>query len=191
VGARARLVAAGKIRHIGLSEASEDVIRRAHAVHPIAAVQSEFSLWSTGAAQTVLPALDELGIGFVPYMPLGAGFLTGAISSLADLSDDDFRHNLPRFQSDAFDANKKITDAVRAIAAEHGAQPAQVALAWVLSRGESVAPIFGTRSQTHLESNLGAVELTLSQDDFETLDSLASHVAGDRLPTFLRGLSAE
>jgi len=190
MGALAEQVQAGTIRHIGLSEADAQTIRRAHAVHPLAAVQSEYSLWSRGAEADVLPTLAELGIGFVPYMPLGAGFLTGAIRAFEDLDDDDFRRNLPRFQPGTIERNVAVADAVREIAARRGAEPAQVALAWVLSRADFVVPIFGTRRAANLDQNLGALDVALDADELAQLDALSAQVEGSRLPSFLEGLSA-
>jgi aryl-alcohol dehydrogenase-like predicted oxidoreductase len=189
VGALAEQVQAGTIRHIGLSEADAPTIRRAHAVHPLAAVQSEYSLWSRGAEREVLPALAELGVGFVPYMPLGAGFLTGAIRRFEDLDEDDFRRNLPRFQPGTIEANVAVADRVREIAQARGAEPAQVALAWVLSRADFVAPIFGTRRAANLDANAGALDVELSADELAQLDALSTRVQGSRLPSFLEGLS--
>jgi aryl-alcohol dehydrogenase-like predicted oxidoreductase len=165
VGAVAELVAEGKVRHIGLSEAWVATIRRAHAVHPIAALQSEYSLWTRDPEQEVLPVLRELGIGFVPYSPLGRGFLTGQIRSLDDLEDGDFRKDNPRFTGENFSHNLRVADEVRQIAAEVGATPAQVALAWLLAQGEDFAPIPGTKRVSRLEENVAAdgVELTAEQ----------------------------
>ncbi|PRY33615.1 aldo/keto reductase [Pseudosporangium ferrugineum] len=165
VGALADLVHAGKIRHIGLSEAAPETIRRAHAVHPITAVQSEYSLWTRDPEAEVLPTLRELGIGFVPYSPLGRGFLTGAIRSAEDFDRDDFRRGNPRFQGDNLQQNLRIVDEVRAVATEAGATPAQIALAWVLAQGDDLAPIPGTKRVTRLEENTAAdsVRLTTAQ----------------------------
>ncbi|BCJ56434.1 aldo/keto reductase [Actinoplanes sp. NBRC 14428] len=165
VGALADLVHAGKIRHIGLSEAAPETIRRAHAVHPITAVQSEYSLWTRDPEAEVLPTLRELGIGFVPYSPLGRGFLTGAIRSAEDFDQDDFRRGNPRFQGDNLQQNLRIADEVRAVATEAGATPAQIALAWVLAQGDDLAPIPGTKRVTRLEENTAAdsVRLTTAQ----------------------------
>ncbi len=191
VGALATEVEAGKIGAIGLSEVGADTIRRAQAVHPIAAVQSEYSLWSRDAEREVLPTLAGLGIGFVPYMPLGAGFLTGAVRNLEDLEPDDFRRNLPRFQPGTIETNVAVADGVRKVAERHGAEPAQVALAWILSRGDFVVPIFGTRRVSNLRSNLGAIDLELGPDDLAELDELSAQVVGSRLPSFLEGLSPD
>ncbi len=167
VGTLAELVSEGKIHHIGLSEAWVDNIRRAHAVHPITALQSEYSLWTRDPDDAVLPVLRELNIGFVPYSPLGRGFLTGQIRSVDDLEDGDFRKNNPRFTGENFDHNLRVADEVRQIAAEVGATPAQVALAWLLAQGDSMAPIPGTKRVSRLEENVAAdgVELTSEQVD--------------------------
>jgi aryl-alcohol dehydrogenase-like predicted oxidoreductase len=165
VGALAGLVAEGKIRHIGLSEAWVGTIRRAHAVHPITALQSEYSLWTRDPEQEVLPVLRELGIGFVPYSPLGRGFLTGQIKSLADIDEDDFRKTNPRFEGENFQHNLSVAEEVRQIAADAGATPAQVALAWLLAQGDYIAPIPGTKRVSRLEENAAAdsVQLTAGQ----------------------------
>jgi aryl-alcohol dehydrogenase-like predicted oxidoreductase len=165
IGAMAELIAEGKIRHIGLSEAWTGNIRRAHAVHPITALQSEYSLWTRDPEAEVLPVLRELGIGFVPYSPLGRGFLTGQIRSLDDLEDGDFRKTNPRFEGENFEHNLRVADEVRQIAAEAGATPAQVALAWLLAQGDDIAPIPGTKRVPRLEENVAAdgVRLTAGQ----------------------------
>jgi aryl-alcohol dehydrogenase-like predicted oxidoreductase len=181
VGVLADYVQQGKIRHIGLSEASADTIRRAHAVHPITAVQSEYSLWTRDPEAEVLPALRELGIGFVPYSPLGRGFLTGAIRSTATLADDDFRRANPRFSDDNLKQNMRIVDEVSAVATALGATPAQVALAWVLAQGSDLAPIPGTKRVSRLEENAGAADLTLNADQLARLTAIAPP-AGDRYP---------
>jgi aryl-alcohol dehydrogenase-like predicted oxidoreductase len=167
VGALADLVVQGKVRHIGLSEAGANTIRRAHAVHPITAVQSEYSLWTRDPEAEVLPVLRELGIGFVPYSPLGRGFLTGQIRSVDELEDSDFRKSNPRFEGENFQHNLKVADEVREIATEAGATPAQVALAWLLAQGSDMAPIPGTKRVSRLEENAAAdtVELTPEQLD--------------------------
>jgi aryl-alcohol dehydrogenase-like predicted oxidoreductase len=172
VGAMAELVAAGKVRHLGLSEASVDTIRRAAATHPIAALQSEWSLWSRDIEDEIVGVCRELGIGIVPYSPLGRGMLTGTVSSTDDLDESDFRRLHPRFQDEALTENVRLVDEVRAVAADHGATPAQVALAWVLARGDDVVPIPGTKRVRHLEDNLGALKVDLSADDLQRLDSL-------------------
>ncbi|MCW2545538.1 MAG: aldo/keto reductase [Frankiales bacterium] len=178
IGALAELVAEGKVRHLGLSEAWVDTIRRAHAVHPIAALQSEYSLWTRDPEQEVLPVLRELGIGFVPYSPLGRGFLTGQITKLADIEDGDFRKDNPRFAQENFDHNLRLVDLVRDIASAVGATPAQVALAWLLAQGDDVAPIPGTKRVTRLEENVGADDVRLSQEQVDQLSSMAAP-AGD------------
>ncbi len=165
VGALAELVAEGKVRHIGLSEAWTSTIRRAHAVHPITALQSEYSLWTRDQETDVLPLLRELGIGFVAYSPLGRGFLTGAVRSREDIPQDDGRRNNPRFNEENFDANLRLADEVAAVAAEVGATPGQVALAWLLAQGEHIVPIPGTKRVTRVEENCAAdaVELAPSR----------------------------
>lgn len=177
VGALAELIAEGKIRGYGLSEAAPATIRRAHAVHPVTALQTEYSLWSRDPEDELLPLLRELGIGFVPYSPLGRGFLTGAIRSTEELADDDFRKSNPRFAN--LDANLAIVDAVEAVAAEAGATPAQVALAWILAQGEGIAPIPGTKRVGRLEENAGADAVVLSPAQLATLGALQAPV-GDR-----------
>ncbi len=179
VGALAELVEAGKIRHIGLSEAAPETIRRAHAVHPITAVQSEYSLWTRDPEAEVLPLLRELGIGFVPYSPLGRGFLTGRITTVEDLDPDDFRRTNPRFAEENLAANLKIVDEVKAVADEAGATPAQVALAWVLAQGDDLAPIPGTKRVSRLEENAAADALTLSADQLARLTAIRPP-SGDR-----------
>jgi aryl-alcohol dehydrogenase-like predicted oxidoreductase len=181
VGAMAELVQAGKVRHIGLSEAAPDTIRRAHAVHPVTAVQSEYSLWTRDPEAEVLPVLRELGIGFVPYSPLGRGFLTGQITTLDDLDQDDFRRNNPRFAEENLQQNLKIVDQVKAVADEAGATPAQVALAWVLAQGDDLAPIPGTKRVSRLEENVAADALVLTADQLARLTAIRPPV-GDRYP---------
>ncbi|MBN9178334.1 MAG: aldo/keto reductase [Microbacterium sp.] len=176
VGEVAALVAEGKIRGYGLSEAAPATIRRAHAVHPVTAVQTEYSLWSREPERELLPTLRELGIGFVPYSPLGRGFLTGAIRSVEALDDTDFRRANPRFAQGALEANLKIVDVVAEVAADAGATPAQVALAWILAQGEDIAPIPGTRRLERVEENIGATELVLSADQRARLDALTPPV---------------
>jgi len=181
VGALAELVQAGKIRHIGLSEAAPATIRRAHAVHPITAVQSEYSLWTRDPEAEVLPVLRELGIGFVPYSPLGRGFLTGQIKSVDDFDPDDFRRDNPRFQGENFQANLRIVDEVEAVARSVGATPAQVALAWVLAQGDDLAPIPGTKRVSRLEENVAADSVQLAPEVIDRLSAIAPP-AGDRYP---------
>jgi aryl-alcohol dehydrogenase-like predicted oxidoreductase len=173
VGAMAELVQQGKVRHLGLSEASAASIRRAVAVHPIAALQSEWSLWTRDLESEVLGVAREHGIGIVPFSPLGRGFLTGAITSPSDFGEDDFRRNHPRFTGEAFEVNLRLVDAVRSLAAEKGATPGQLALAWVLSRGEDVVPIPGTKRRRYLEENVGAVAVSLPPDDLARLEQIA------------------
>ena len=172
VGALADLVAAGKIRHIGLSEAAPETIRRAHAIHPITAVQSEYSLWTRDPEAAVLPTLRELGIGFVPYSPLGRGFLTGAITSTDNLDPDDFRRNNPRFEDANLRQNLRIVNEVRAVADEVGATPAQVALAWVLAQGDDLVPIPGTKHVTRLAENAAATAVRLSEAQLKRLTAI-------------------
>jgi len=179
VGALAALIQEGKIRGYGLSEASVATIRRAHAVHPVTAVQTEYSLWTRDPEAELLPALRELGIGFVPYSPLGRGFLTGAIRSVDQLDENDFRRSNPRFEDQALAANLRIVEVVEAIAAEAEATPAQVALAWLLAQGEDIVPIPGTRKLERLEENIGAADLTLNEDQLRRLGDVAPAV-GDR-----------
>jgi aryl-alcohol dehydrogenase-like predicted oxidoreductase len=171
VGAMAELVEAGKVRHLGLSEAWSDTLRRAAATHPIAALQSEYSLF-TRDQEEILPLLRELGIGLVPYSPLGRGFLTGQVRSVEDFADDDFRKDNPRFVGEAFRRNLALADEVGTVAAEVGATPAQVALAWLLSKGGDIAPIPGTKRVSRLEENLAADGVTLTADQLRRLDEL-------------------
>jgi aryl-alcohol dehydrogenase-like predicted oxidoreductase len=178
VGAMAELVAAGKVRHLGLSECSAETIRRAAAVHPIAALQTEWSIFSRDIERAVLPACRELGIGVVPFSPLGRGLLTGALPTA--FSDDDFRRTLPRFQGENLDRNLAAVAVVREIAATHGATPGQVALAWLLAQGEDVVPIPGTKRVRYLEENVGALDVVLTAEDRARLDALRP--AGDRYP---------
>ncbi|MET8050731.1 aldo/keto reductase [Streptosporangium sp. NPDC005286] len=172
VGALAELVEQGKIRHIGLSEAGPETIRRAHAVHPVTAVQSEYSLWTRDVEERVLPVLRELGIGFVPYSPLGHGFLTGQIRSPEQFDDTDWRTTNPRFTGENFQRNLTLADEVQAIAAEAGASPAQVALAWLLAKGEHIAPIPGTKRVARVEENIAADGIELTADQIDKLNNL-------------------
>jgi aryl-alcohol dehydrogenase-like predicted oxidoreductase len=178
-GALAELVAEGKVRHIGLSEAGPDTIRRAHAVHPVAALQTEYSLWSRDPEAELLPLLRELGIGFVPYSPLGHGFLTGRIRSTDEWPDDDWRKTNPRFTGENFQRNLRIIDEVEAIAAEAGATPAQIALAWLLAQGDDIAPIPGTKRVARVEENTAADQVELSAEQVERLNNLTP-AAGER-----------
>ncbi|MGW7422599.1 aldo/keto reductase [Streptomyces sp. NPDC054813] len=180
VGAMAELVAEGKVRHIGLSEASAETIRRAHAVHPIAAVQTEYSLWTRDPEDEVIPVCRELGIGFVPYSPLGRGFLAGRFSSPDDLDANDWRRTGPRFTGDNLEANLRLADKVKEIAAEKGVTPAQLALAWVLAQGEHIVPIPGTKRRTYLEQNAGAVDVELTKEDLARIDTEVPKAAGER-----------
>jgi aryl-alcohol dehydrogenase-like predicted oxidoreductase len=182
VGAMAELVAAGKVRHIGLSEAAPETIRRADAVHPVTALQTEYSLWSREPEGEILPVCRELGIGFVPYSPLGRGFLTGQIRTPEDLAPDDFRRSNPRFQGDNFARNMELVETVRAMAAEKGLTPAQLALAWVLAQGEDLVPIPGTRRAERLEENAGALDVSLTEADLARLEEAfpVGAAAGDR-----------
>jgi aryl-alcohol dehydrogenase-like predicted oxidoreductase len=179
VGAMAELVAEGKVRYLGLSEAAPETIRRAHAVHPISALQTEYSIWSRDPEEAILPTIRELGIGFVPYSPLGRGFLTGTMRSVDNLGEADFRRYHPRFAGDNLAANIAIVEVIDEIAAAHDATAAQVALAWVHGAGEDVAPIPGTKRRTYLEQNVGALDLALSDEDIERLNG-AGDAAGSR-----------
>jgi aryl-alcohol dehydrogenase-like predicted oxidoreductase len=184
VGAMAELVEQGKVRHLGLSEASPETIRRAHAVHPISALQTEYSLWTRDPEDAVLPTVRELGIGFVAYSPLGRGFLSGAITKPDDLAEDDFRRRNPRFQGANFDKNLELVERVREIAAERDVTPGQLALAWLLHRGDDVVPIPGTKRREYLEENAAASEIELSAEELERIDAAApaGGTAGDRYP---------
>lgn len=190
VGAMAGLVEAGKVRFLGLSEASPRTIRRAHATHPITALQSEYSLWERQVEREVLPCVRELGIGFVPYSPLGRGFLTGTARPAEEYPEGDYRRQEPRLQGDNFAANMRIVDVVRGIAEARGATPAQVGLAWLLLQGEDIVPIPGTKRRTYLEENAGAAELILDGDDLQSLDAAApvAGTAGPRYGTRLMSL---
>jgi aryl-alcohol dehydrogenase-like predicted oxidoreductase len=179
IGALAELVAEGKVRHIGLSEAGPETIRRAHAVHPVAALQTEYSLWTRDVEAEILPLLRELGIGFVPYSPLGHGLLTGQIHTVDDFTDDDWRKTNPRFTGANFQRNLRIVDEVQAIGAEIGPTPAQTALAWLLTRGDDIAPIPGTRRVTRVEENTAADAIELSAAQLDRLNNLTP-AAGER-----------
>ena len=180
VGAMAELVQAGKVRHIGLSEAAPETIRRANAVYPITAVQTEYSLWSRGPEAEVIPTCRELGIGFVPYSPLGRGFLAGRFSSPDEIEEGDFRRNNPRFEGENFEANMRLADKVKEIAGEKGITPAQLAIAWVLARGDDLVPIPGTKRRTYLEQNAAAVDVELTNDDLSKIDAELPEVVGER-----------
>jgi aryl-alcohol dehydrogenase-like predicted oxidoreductase len=171
VGAMARLVDEGKVRHLGLCEAGPDTIRRAHAVHPITALQTEYSLWTRDVEDAILPLLRELGIGLVPYSPLGRGFLTGAFRSRSDLVPGDRRHAHPRFQEGHFERNLRLIDPLETVAREAGCTPAQAALAWLLSRGEDVVPIPGTKRRRWLDENVAAAGIVLTEDQIRALDA--------------------
>ncbi|WP_375397642.1 aldo/keto reductase [uncultured Sphingomonas sp.] len=170
VGAMAELVQAGKVKYLGLSEAAPATIRRAHAVHPITALQTEYSLWSRDPEDEILATVRDLGIGFVPYSPLGRGFLTGQFKTPEDIPADDYRRNSPRFQGAAFARNIALVEEIAAIAADKRCTPAQLALAWVLSRGDDIVPIPGTKRRRYLEENLGALDVALSADDLARID---------------------
>jgi aryl-alcohol dehydrogenase-like predicted oxidoreductase len=182
VGAMAELVRAGKVRFLGLSEAAPATIRRAHAVHPITALQTEYSLWSRDVEEEILPTVRELGIGFVAYSPLGRGFLSGRFRRPEDIPDGDYRRNNPRFQGENFRRNLDLVERVEEIAAEKGATPSQLALAWVLARGDDVVPIPGTKRRSYLEENAGAAEVVLAPDDLRRIDEVAPRgaAAGSR-----------
>jgi aryl-alcohol dehydrogenase-like predicted oxidoreductase len=184
VGAMAELVRAGKVRHLGLSEAAAATIRRAHAVYPIAALQTEHSLWTRDAEDEILPTVRELGIGFVAYSPLGRGFLSGEIRSIEDLEPDDVRRYHPRFQGEDFQRNLDLVDRVREIAQDKGVTPSQLALAWVLSRGEDIVPIPGTKRVRYLEENVAALDVELTTDDLERIESAfpKGATSGERYP---------
>jgi aryl-alcohol dehydrogenase-like predicted oxidoreductase len=179
MGALSELVGEGKIRHIGLSEAGPETIRRANAIHPVTALQTEYSLWSRDPETEILPLIRKLGIGFVPYSPLGRGFLTGTIRSLDQLDQADFRRSSPRFQGENLQTNIRIVEQVDAVAAELGVKPGQVALAWLLAQGDDVAPIPGTKQINYLEENIAADTIVLSKDQLKTLDVLPTP-KGDR-----------
>jgi aryl-alcohol dehydrogenase-like predicted oxidoreductase len=176
----AELVQEGKIRHIGLSEAAPATIRRAQAVHPITAVQTEYSMWTRDPEAEVLPTCRELGIGFVPYSPLGRGFLSGRFTSPDELDENDFRRSGPRFTGENLDANLRLAAKVREIAEEKGISPAQLAIAWVLAQGEDLVPIPGTKQRKYLEDNAGAADVELTEDDLARIDAELPDVAGER-----------
>lgn len=182
IGAMAELVREGKVRFLGLSEAGEQSIRRAHAVHPISALQSEYSLWERGLEESVIPLLRELEIGLVPFAPLGRGFLAGGVKRAEEYPPSDFRHDDPRYQGENFDANMRAAATVRELATEKGATPAQIALAWLLHKGEDLVPIPGTKRRRYLEENVGAAELSLDAQDMRQLDAALppGKVAGPR-----------
>ncbi|WP_414587114.1 aldo/keto reductase [Scytonema sp. PCC 10023] len=182
IGAMAELVQQGKVRYLGISEAAPATIRRAAAVHPITALQTEYSLWSREPEDEILSTLRELGIGFVAYSPLGRGFLSGAIKSPDDLAPDDYRRASPRFQGENFDKNLQLVEQVKAIAAEKGATPSQLALAWILAQGDDIVPIPGTKRRAYLEENVAATQITLTPEDLRLLDEVVPKgiAAGER-----------
>jgi len=184
IGAMSELVRAGKVRFLGMSEAAPATLRRAHRVHPITALQTEYSLWSRDPEDEVLPTCRELGIGFVAYSPLGRGFLTGSIRSFDELPDDDYRRNSPRFQEENFDRNLALVRHVEALAQRKRCTPAQLALAWLLARGDDIVPIPGTKRVRYLEENLGALNLEITPDDLRRIDEIAPKgvAAGERYP---------
>jgi aryl-alcohol dehydrogenase-like predicted oxidoreductase len=182
VGGMAQLVKQGKVRYLGLSEVGPNSIRKAHAVHPITCLQSEYSLWETAIEDQILPVLRELGVGLVPFSPVGRGFLTGAIKSYEDLGPNDMRRNLPRFQGENFKENIKLVEEVKKLAAKKNATATQAALAWLLNQGEDIVPIPGTTKVKHLEENVGALSIPFSEDDFKTIDGILEkfRVSGER-----------
>jgi len=184
VGAMAGLVKAGKVRYLGLSEAAPATIRRAHRVHPVSALQTEYSLWSRDPEDAILPTVRELGIGFVPYSPLGRGFLTGRFRRLEDLPANDFRRSSPRFQGENFRKNLELVEQIHAMAREKRVGPSQLALAWVLAQGADIAPIPGTTTRAHLEENAAAAALSLSREELARIDAVAPRgaFAGERYP---------
>jgi aryl-alcohol dehydrogenase-like predicted oxidoreductase len=184
VGAMSEFVTAGKVKFLGLSEAAPETIRRAHAVHPISALQTEYSLWIRDPELDILPTVRELGIGFVPYSPLGRGFLTGQFTKPEDLAESDSRRLHPRFQGEAFAKNLRLVEVIKTMAADKGCTPAQLALAWVLAQGEDIVPIPGTKRRTYLEENIGALDVVLSADELSHIDEVlpAGSAEGTRYP---------
>jgi aryl-alcohol dehydrogenase-like predicted oxidoreductase len=184
IGAMAELVQQGKVRYLGMSEAAPATIRRAQAVHPITALQTEYSLWSRDPEDEILPTVRELGIGFVPYSPLGRGFLSGEIKSPDDLAADDFRRMSPRFQGENFYKNLQVVEQVQAIATEKGVTAGQLALAWLLAQGDDIVPIPGTKRRAYLEENVKAIDITLTPDELQRIDAVAPKgvAAGERYP---------
>jgi aryl-alcohol dehydrogenase-like predicted oxidoreductase len=180
VGAMKELVGAGKVRFLGLSEVGADTIRRANSVHPISAVQSEYSLWERGIEESIMPTMRELGVGLVPFSPLGRGYLTGALQSSSVFGEGDFRRSLPRFDDQHMAANRNLVDTVKAVAQRHGASPAQVALAWILAVDADAVPIPGTKRRAYLDDNLEAINVHLTSADMTELNPLASRAIGDR-----------
>jgi aryl-alcohol dehydrogenase-like predicted oxidoreductase len=190
VGAMSELVEQGKVRFLGLSEAGPDTVRRAHAVHPIAALQTEYSLWTRDVEEDILPVLRELGISLVAYSPLGRGFLTGQIKSFDDFEPDDYRRQNPRFQGENFDKNLQLVARIEDMARTRGCTPAQLALAWILAQGQNIVPIPGTKKVARLEENAGAVEVSLSEEDLAQIEDIAPHdvAAGTRYPEAMMGM---
>ncbi len=182
VGAMAELVKEGKVRYLGLSEASASTIRRAQEVHPIAALQTEYSPWSLDVEEDILPTCRELGIAFVAYSPLGRGFLTGQIKKFEDLAEDDWRRNMPRFQGENFDKNLKLVNVIEGIAKDRGCTTSQIALSWVMGQGEDVIPIPGTKRRKYLEENAKAIEIQLSDEELNKIKSIAHETIGERYP---------
>ena len=184
VGAMAELVQQGKVRYLGLSEAAPDTIRRAHSVHPISALQTEYSLWSRDPEDKILPTVRELGIGFVPYSPLGRGFLSGEFESPDDFPEGDYRRNSPRFQGENFDKNLKLVEQVKEIAAAKGVTASQLAIAWLLAQGNDIVPIPGAKRRKYLEENVAAADITLTPEDLQQIEAAAPQgvAAGDRYP---------
>ena len=184
VGAMARLVEQGKVRYLGLSEAAPTTIRKAHATYPISALQTEYSLWSREPEDEILGVCRELGVGFVPYSPLGRGFLTGKIRRFEDLAPDDYRRNSPRFQGDNFDRNLRVVDRINEIASEKRCQPSQLALAWLLAQGDDIVPIPGTKRRTYLEENLAAIDIRLTPEELKRINDAAPQgvASGPRYP---------
>jgi aryl-alcohol dehydrogenase-like predicted oxidoreductase len=180
VGAMGEMVNEGKVRHLGLSEASVETLRRAHATHPVTALQTEYSLWTRDVEDEILPACRELGIGFVAYSPLGRGFLSGRFKRPEDLDEDDFRRHGPRFRGEALEHNLKLADKVQELASEKNCTPGQLAIAWVLAQGEDVVPIPGTKRRKYLEENLAAADVELSEEDLARIDVEIPPAAGDR-----------
>jgi aryl-alcohol dehydrogenase-like predicted oxidoreductase len=187
VGAMKELVEAGKVRHLGLSEAGPETIRRAHAVHPITALQTEYSLWSRDPEDEILPTVRELGIGFVAYSPLGRGFLSGAIASIDDLEADDYRRASPRFQGENFARNLELVRTIQRLAADKGVTASQLALAWVLAQGEDIVPIPGTKRRTYLEENVAAAEVTLTEAERQAIADALPEAAGGRYAEAMMG----
>lgn len=180
VGAMAELVRAGKVRYLGLSEAGAETIRRAQKVHQISALQSEYSLWERGIEDKILPTIRELGIGLVPYCPVGRGFLTGQIKKYEDIPEGDYRREDPRYKGDNFKKNLELVDLVKRVATRHGATPAQIAIAWLLQKGDDIVPIPGTKRVNYIEENAAAWNVVLEKNDVDELDSLAQKTSGDR-----------